>query len=450
MSESSHVLYPDPARGYPLAARAQGCYIYDTEGRAYFDGCSSAIAVNLGHGVPEVLAAIHQQLDEITFCYRTQFSNPPAERLAGLLASLAPGQLNHVQFTNSGSEAVEAAVRLAVQYWAEVGRPDKRIVLSRRLSYHGSTLGGLALSGHQARRRQMEPLLATLPLQPLVAEAHCHRCPFQLTPDSCALECAGSLEAELARLGPDNVAAFVVEPVVGASGGAIPAPAGYLRRVADLCRRYDILLIADEVMTGLGRTGTWFGCDREGVAPDLLVVGKGMSAGYLPIGGVLVADRIQQAIRDGGNGCGLGHTFSANPLAAAAALAVVEYLCRHDVPRLANAAGTLLRQGLCEVVSTRGLAVDVRGEGLLLAVDFTPPRTPGAADCGITAAAMVAAAFARGLLLYPAGTDPVPRTVIVAPPLTATDHDIERLLELFAAALDDLGAGDRHDGGALP
>ncbi|MFD6566536.1 aspartate aminotransferase family protein [Micromonospora profundi] len=431
MGETSRVLPPDLRTAYPRATRAAGCYLYDDQGREYLDGCSSAIVVNVGHGNPEILDAIRAQLETITYCYRTQFANEPAERLAAELVRLAPGDLSHVQFTNSGSEGTEAAIRLALQYWQEVGRPGRRLVVSRDVSYHGATLGALAVSGHESRRR---PLAALLPDMPRAPRADCNRCPFGLTRDTCALDCASAVERTILAAGPENVAAFIVEPVVGAAGGAVPAPPGYLTAVAEICRRHDVLLIADEVMTGLGRTGRWFGVDVESVAPDLLVLGKGMSAGYLPIGAVLVNARIHAAIHDGSGTSALGHTYSANPLAAASAAAVVDFLVRHDVPARAARAGDRLRRGLTAALAARGVVADVRGAGLLLGVDFTA-RHPGQ-DPGVTAAAMAAAAFEERLLLYPAGTDAVPRAVIVAPPLTITDAELDQLVDRFAAALD--------------
>src|SRR5262245_13888307 len=454
MTDPTRVFYPDLRRTYRNARWASGSYVYDDDGRAYLDGCSGAIVVNLGHGNPEILDAMRAQLDQITFSYRTQFSNEPAERLARQLAALAPGDLDYVQFTNSGSEAIEAAMRLAVQFWRERGRPGKYVVISRQVSYHGSTLGSLALTGHEPRRQAMAPLLPALPRIPA---AYCHRCPFGLTPQSCALECASALEAMIEEIGSENVAAFVAEPVVGAAGGAIPSPPGYLASIAEICQRHDVLLIADEVMTGLGRTGYWFGCDEAGVVPDLLVVGKGMSAGYVPIGGVLVSSRIQRAIRDGSGGSALGHTYSGNPLATATASAVVDYLVRHDIPARAGRMGAVLHKLLSEAVAERGVAADVRGRGLLLGVDFAPPHAhtqarngPGPAaaeaaanivDSGITAEQVVSAAFAAGLLVYPAGADPQPRAVLVAPPLTISTGDLHRLAELFAGVLDTLLAG---------
>ncbi|MFL6160642.1 MAG: aminotransferase class III-fold pyridoxal phosphate-dependent enzyme [Jatrophihabitantaceae bacterium] len=447
---TSNLLYPLLGHDYPSAVRAKGSYVYDSTGKRYLDGCSGAIVMNIGHGVDEVTAAIRAQLEDITYVTRLQFTNPWAEQLATELVSLAPGELDHAFFTNSGSEAIEAAVRLALQYWQELGQPQRTVLVSRDASYHGATLAAIGLSGHPARRR---PVQSMLPDWPRAAAANCYSCPFGKTRSSCALDCAGSIEQAILQAGPDRVAAVVIEPVVGASGGAVPAPAGYLREVERICRQHDVLLIADEVITGLGRTGRWFGCDEEGVQPDLLVLGKGVSGGYAPLGAVLLTGRLHAAIKDGSAQFLLGHTYAANPLSTATGLAVLRYVREHDLPERARTLGPVLAGALRDVLSRRGIAADVRGRGLLLAVDFGPPGPPGPpeqpgrqgqpgprsqAEPGITAGALAAAARQAGLLLYPAGVTPVPQVVIVAPPLTITPAELDQLVGLFAVALDSL------------
>jgi adenosylmethionine-8-amino-7-oxononanoate aminotransferase len=437
---TTRVLYPDLGQDYPVAADAEGSYIYDDTGLAYLDGCSGALVVNLGHGVRDITDAIRDQLDRITFSYRTQFTNEPAEQLAAELIDVAPGGLSHVFFTNSGSEAIEAALRLTLQYWQETGRPERNIMIARDGSYHGATLGAIALSGHPERRR---PVAAILPDWPRASSANCHACPFALTRATCNLECARSIEDQILVTGAERIAAVVIEPVVGASGGAVPAPSGYLREVAEICRRYDVLLVADEVISGLGRTGRWFGCDEEAVEPDLLVLGKGLSAGYVPLGAVLLSRRIHTAMSTGSGRFPLGHTYAANPLAASVGRAVLRYVRQHDLPARAARLGDDLRHRLRDVVTERGLVADVRGRGLLIGVDFTAPGGEPA-EGSPTADELVRAAKRRGLLLYPAGTGAVQRTVLVAPPLTISETDLEYLVDRFALALDDL-AGAREN-----
>ncbi|MDX6573995.1 MAG: hypothetical protein QOC86_3151, partial [Gaiellales bacterium] len=296
-------------------------------------------------------------------------------------------------------------------------------------SYHGATLAAIGLSGHPARRR---PVQSMLPDWPRATAANCYACPFGKTRAGCALDCAASIEETILQAGPDRVAAVVIEPVVGASGGAVPAPDGYLAEVQRICRKYDVLLIADEVITGLGRTGHWFGCDEDGIEPDLLVLGKGVSGGYAPLGAVLLTDRLYAAIRAGSGQFSLGHTYAANPLSTATGLAVLRYVRDNDLPERARTLGPVLARGLREVLDSRGIEADVRGRGLLLAVDFSRPGQPPA----YTAKAVVAAALQAGLMLYPAGVTDVPQVVVVAPPLTSTAAELEHLITLFANTLD--------------
>ena len=431
----TNLLYPMIGHDYPIAVRAKGSYVYDSTGKCYLDGCSGAIVMNIGHGVEEVLAAIRAQLDDITYVTRLQFTNPWAEQLATELVSLAPGELDHAFFTNSGSEAIEAAVRLALQYWQELGQPERTVLVSREASYHGATLAAIGLSGHPARRR---PVRSMLPDWPRASAANCYSCPFGKSRSTCALDCANSIEDVILEAGPDRVAAVVIEPVVGASGGAVPSPPGYLRAVEQICRKYGVLLIADEVITGLGRTGRWFGCDEEDVRPDLLVLGKGVSGGYAPLGAVLLTSQVHAALRDGSAQFPLGHTYAANPLSTATGLAVLRYVRDHELPERARTLGPMLAAKLREALDERGIAADVRGRGLLLAVDFSRPGSSVEQPPGITAGAMTAAAKRAGLLLYPAGITAVPQVVVVAPPLTSTAAELDHLVQLFGQALDSL------------
>ncbi|MFB9313804.1 aminotransferase class III-fold pyridoxal phosphate-dependent enzyme [Nocardioides plantarum] len=433
--ERGAVLYPDLNASYPVAVSASDSTIRDDQGRDYLDGCSGALVVNLGHGRREVLDAMHRQSEAITFTYRTQFTSAPAERLARRLTDLAPGSLDHAFFTNSGSEAIEAAIRMALQYWQERGRPGKQLMISRDGSYHGATLGAVALSGHPARRRTVE---AVLPAWPRAAAASCHACPFGQQRHSCALQCAASIEQEIVKAGADRVAAVVIEPVVGASGGAVPAPTGYLRAVAEICRTHDVLLVADETITGLGRTGHWFACDEAGIEPDLMVLGKGLSAGYVPLGALLVSEEVHRCLRDGSARFTLGHTYAANPLAMAVGEAVVDYTVRHQLPERAARIGAQLTRRLRTLLAAHAHVVrDLRGAGLLIGIEFVAPDTDGG-GVEVRADQLVAAALRRGLVLYPAGTGTVQRTVLVAPPLTISETDVEVLLHRFALALEDV------------
>lgn len=435
--QSSHLIKPNLRHEYPRIVSGKGVYLFDAEGRRYMDGCSGAIVANLGHGVTEIAEAMARQAHQVAFVYRTQFTSEASETLAARLAALAPGDLNWVFFVNSGSEATETAARVAIQFWREKGRPNKVKILGRQMSYHGMTLGALSMSGHPLRRRDYGPLLHNLAVAP---PAHCYRCPFQLQPDTCGLKCADAWEPILRQEGPDTVAAIIVEPVVGAAGGAVPAPPGYLSRLRALCDRYEVLLIADEVMTGMGRTGKWFGCDHEGVVPDLLVLGKGMSAGYTPMSAVLVRTPLVEEMRSGsGAGC-FGHTYSGNPLSAAICLAVVDCIEKYDLVRAARERGEELRAALVALAQEHRIVGDVRGQGLLLGLELVRNRQTRESYPASAAvpARLVRAALDRGLVIYPAGGPAVGDSVLIAPPLTITSPEIGELVKLLGAALTDV------------
>jgi len=423
----------------PEAAFARGVYVFDRDGRRYLDGCSGAVVANIGHGVPEVLQAIRRQAEQCTFAYRTQFTNAPARRLERRLADLAPADLDAVTLVNSGSEANEAAIRTALRYWAARGRPDKHMVVARRTSYHGMTLGALSASGHPDRRDGLEAALI-----PGVQAASAYRCP-----PSDGRERAGCVEESIERLGADRIAAVIAEPVVGAAGGAIAAPAGYWAQLRRICDRHDVLLIADEVMTGLGRTGVWFASAREGVVADMVTVGKGMSAGYAPMAALIARRPIADVVAAVGGV--FGHTYSANPVGAAACLAVLDYVERHELVVAAAERGAAVRAGLEELATRHRCVADVRGEGLLLGFELAAGREasrPFPKDLG-AAQLLVDAAFRRGLLLYPAGTDECSDAVLVTPPLVIAPEEIAELLHLLDEALADFEQidGIRHEMG---
>lgn len=418
---------PAVIRERPEATFARGVYVFDRDGRRYLDGCSGAVVANIGHGVPEVLRAMRRQADQCTFAYRTQFANAPASRLERRLADLAPGDLDAVTLVNSGSEANEAAIRTALCYWTARGQPGKHIVVARRTSYHGMTLGALSASGHPDRRVGLDGALIAGPKT---------ASPYHCSPNG-GPQRARCVETAITELGADRVAAVIAEPVVGAAGGAIVAPEGYWAELRRICDRYDVLLIADEVMTGLGRTGAWFASARESVVADLVTVGKGMSAGYAPMAALIARQPIADVVdRAGGV---FGHTYSANPVGAAACLTVLDYLERHDVVCKVADRGAAVRAGLHELAMRHRCIADVRGEGLLLGLELAadPKHSRRFAKQLGAAQHLVDAAFSRGLLLYPAGTDECPDAVLVTPPLVIQPEEITELLGLLDQALGD-------------
>ena len=429
----SHLLKPRLGETLPTVARAQGSWVWDAAGRRYLDGSAGAVVVSLGHGHPEVLAALREQADLVTYAVRAQFTNEPAERLADRLAELAPGDLDAVYLVNSGSEAVEAAVRLALQHWSERGRPSKRRFISRHGSYHGTTLGALSLSGHPVRRRHVEPLLHPFPAVPQPSR---YRCAASGACPPCDLSCADAFDAAIRAAGPDSVAAVIVEPVVGATGGAVVAPPGYHQRLREICDRHDVLLIADEVMTGVGRCGAFLAMERWDTVPDLVALGKGLGAGYVPVAGVLARRGVVDAIAAGSGQVFTGHTHSANPLAAAVARTVVDITVRDGLPERARRLEPVLGGALGDLLESHPLLGDVRGLGLLWGLELVADREARRSfprERQVTER-FLAACAANGLLLYPA-SDGANDAVLVGPPLNATDEELGELVSRIDAAL---------------
>jgi adenosylmethionine-8-amino-7-oxononanoate aminotransferase len=439
----SHLLKPHVGEALPSVARAEGSWVWDTEGRRYLDGSSGAVVVSLGHGHPDALRALREQAGQVTYAVRAQFTNEPAERLAARLADLAPGDLDQVLLVSSGSEAVETALRLALQHWSERGRPEKRWVISRRGSYHGSTLGALSLSGHPVRRRHVEPLLHGFPAVPQPSR---YRCQASGACPPCDLACVQAFEAAILAAGSENVAAVVVEPVVGATGGAIvPAP-GYHQRLREICDRHEVLLIADEVLTGVGRCGRFLAVEHWETVPDLVALGKGLGAGYVPLAAVLARRPVIDAIAAGSGLLATGHTHSANPLAAAVGLAVLDATVREGLVERAGRLGPELGAELGDLLESHPVLGDVRGLGLLWGLELVADRAarrPFPRERGVTER-FLAICQANGLLLYPA-SDGFNDAVLVAPPLNMPEDDLRLLVVLVDRSLSELEAELRLD-----
>jgi adenosylmethionine-8-amino-7-oxononanoate aminotransferase len=413
-------------------------YVYDAAGRRYLDGSSGPLAVNLGHGVPEIIAAMERQLHEITFAHGSEFTTAAQERAADLVVAFAPPGLTRVFFVSGGSEATETAIKLVRQYWVDAGRPSKWKIISKRASYHGATLGALSLSGFAARRGPYAPLLLPFPQIP---EVHCRRCPYGLTYGRCAIECATELEKAILREGADTVAAYIAEPLSGAANAAVVPPPEYFASIREICDHYGVLFIADEVMTGFGRTGANFAIDHWRVVPDLIVCAKGLGAGYVPIGAVVADERIgDQILRVSGRFIH-GHTYAGNPLACATAAAVLEYIRKHDLVAAATRKGTALERELDPLRRHPGV-VEVRGLGLMWGLEFE--ALPGDRNGGPAAGpAIVAAAMRNGLLVYPAGgslAGSAANQILVGPPLTITDGELAELGRLLRMSIADVFA----------
>ena len=387
---------------YPIAARGEGCWIIDAEGRRYLDASGQAAVVSIGHGVQEIGFAMAEQSGRIAFAHTTQFHSEPAEKLADRVLAIAPKNFRsggRVYFTSGGSEATETAIKLARQYFLEVKQPSRYRVLARKQSYHGSTLGAMSLSGNVARRAPYAPLI---PEWGHVAPCFCYHCPFGKTFPECNLACADDLDSFLNANDASTVAAFLFEPVVGATLGAAPAADGYTARIADICRKHGILLIADEVMTGMGRTGKPFASEHWDLEPDIILTGKGIASGYAPLGAVIVAPRLVEAFEKGSATFMHGFTYQAHPVATAAGNAVFDYLDKHQLFAHVTPAGETLRKALAGLESHRHVG-QVRGLGLLQGVEFVKDkatREPFPKEAGI-AEKIRQAALEKNVLLYP-------------------------------------------------
>ncbi|KWC77089.1 hypothetical protein WL58_28480 [Burkholderia cepacia] len=433
------VFHRAPRATLPVAVAGDGIEIIDSTGKRYIDACGGAAVSCLGHSNQRVIDAIKRQAQQLAYAHTSFFTTDVAEELADRLVEAAPAGLEHVYFVSGGSEAVEAALKLARQYFVEKGEPQRRHFIARRQSYHGNTLGALAIGGNAWRR---EPFL------PLLIEAHhvspCFAYRDQLageTDEAYAQRLADELEQKIVELGADNVAAFVAETVVGATAGAVPPVRTYLKKIRAVCDKYGVLLILDEIMSGMGRTGYLYACDEDGVAPDLLTIAKGLGAGYQPIGATLVSDRIYRTIVDGSGFFQHGHTYLGHATACAAALEVQRVIAEEKLLDNVKARGEQLRASLREHYGAHPHVGDVRGRGLFVGVELVRDRdTKVTFDPALKLhAAVKREAMQRGLMVYPMGgtIDGVHGDhILVAPPFICTAQQIDAIVERLSGAID--------------
>ncbi|TGQ38385.1 aspartate aminotransferase family protein [Mesorhizobium sp. M00.F.Ca.ET.216.01.1.1] len=435
----THILHRTIHSTLPVAVRGQGIELFDAEGKSYIDASGGAAVSCLGHGHPDVIAALHAQLDRIAYAHTAFFTTEVAEQLADRLIEDAPRGLDHVYLVSGGSEAIEAALKMARQYFVEKGEPRRRHVIARRQSYHGNTLGALATGGNEWRRAQFKPLLIeTHHIDP------CYAYRYQQEGESdeaYAARAAQQLEDKILELGADEVIAFVAEPVVGATLGAVPPVADYFKRIRAICDRYGVLLILDEVMCGMGRTGTLHACEQDGIAPDLLTIAKGLGGGYQPIGAVLLGRHIFDAFAKGSGFFQHGHTYMGHPMAAAAGLAVQEVIRRDGLLDNVKAMGARLDERLQQRFDNHHHVGDIRGRGLFRGIELVLDRaTKEPFDPKLKLHARIKReAMARGLMIYPMGgtIDGVRGVhVLVAPPFIISKQDIDRIVERLGEAID--------------
>ncbi|HVB66468.1 MAG TPA: aspartate aminotransferase family protein [Acetobacteraceae bacterium] len=429
----------------PVAVGGEGVMLRLADGREIIDGSGGAAVACLGHGNARVAVAIGRQAATLAYAHTGFFTSEPAEALADLILEGSPGGLSHAWFCSSGSEGTEAALKLARQYFVEIGQPARTRFIARRQSYHGNTLGALAAGGNMARRVVYEPILA---------EAFSHVSPcfayrFQNEGETDAAyvdRLAGELEAEFTRLGPETVAAFIAEPVVGATAGCVPALAGYFERVRAICDRHGALLILDEVMCGMGRTGTMHAWEQEGVVPDLQIIAKGLGGGYQPIGGILIAAKIVAGVAAGSGAFLHGHTYQAHPVACAGALEVQRIIREDGLLANVRAMGTRLEAALMDRFGNHAHVGDIRGRGLFQAIELVADRASKRVfDPALKLHERVKrAALERGLAVYPMGGTIDGRQgdhVLIAPPYIVTAGEIDMIVDRLGAAVDAALAG---------
>lgn len=440
-------IHRDFKRTYPVITRGKGVYLYDREGREYLDAVGGIAVVNVGHGVPEIIAAMTEQAQRVAFVSGGAFANEPAQALAEELVTWAPAGMGHVLLLAGGSEATESAMKLARQYHLERGKAGKYRVISRWISYHGNTIGALSMSGRTAWRREFVPYLQHFPK---IHPPYCYRCPYGKTYPSCQVACADDLESVITLEGPDSIAAFIAEPVIGTSAAGVTPPPEYYPRIREICDKYDVLFIADEVITGIGRTGKNFGIEHWGVVPDLITTAKALSSGYAPLAAVILHDRVYDAIARGSGRTTQGFTYSGHPVSAAVGLAVLKYLKAHDLVANAGRIGRILLERL-DSLKRFPIVGDVRGLGLFLGVEFVADQAtkrPFPHATGVTRR-IVEATLEQGVVVVSGMSGMIDGIagdhIQISPPYIFTEAHVEQLVRALEIAIQkvvrDVGAG---------
>ncbi|SDB94475.1 aspartate aminotransferase family protein [Acinetobacter boissieri] len=427
----SHIIHRSLDKPPIIAVSGKGCYLQDMHGKQYLDACGGAAVSCLGHGHTDVLDAIHSQIDQLAYAHTGFFSTSVTEDLADHLIKTAPSELNKVYFVSGGSEAMETALKLARQYFVEIGQTERKIFIGRAQSYHGNTLGALSVGGNEWRKKQFLPLLMDVAR---VSECNEYRGRNENeTLDQYTARLLKELEDRILSIGAEKIIAFCAETVVGATSGAVPPTPGYLKGVRIICDRYGILYIADEVMCGMGRTGTLHAFEQDEVVPDIVAIAKGLGGGYQPIGAVLVQDFIIDAIKKGSGNFQHGHTYICHPTAAAAALAVQKVIYRDDLLTRVKKQGHYLYQQLIKKLSSLEHVGNVRGRGLFLGVEIVKDKiskTAFSPECNVNKI-IKATCFDRGLMVYPMGGTIDGRLgdhILIAPPFIIEDSDIDFLV----------------------
>ena len=435
----SHVFPRHTRARLPMVDHGDGVYLVDTDGKRYLDASGGAAVSCLGHSDPAVTEAIRAQLGRAAFAHTGFFTSEPAETLADRLIEHAPDGIDRVYFLSGGSEAIEAAIKLARQYVIEIGQSNRTHIIARRQSYHGNTLGALAAGGNMWRREPFAPLMiGTSHIPPCYAYREQHDGESDA---DYGLRAANALEAQIEMVGADKVLAFIAEPVVGATAGAVPPAPGYFKRIREICDKHGVLLILDEVMCGMGRTGSLYACAQEGISPDILTIAKGLGAGYQPVGAMLCSAAIYEAIENGTGFFQHGHTYMGHPTACAGALAVVNKMIGENLPERVKQKGEVLRRKLEERFGQHPHVGDIRGRGLFMGLELVADRdtkTPFDPKLGVNKI-VKKAAFEAGLICYPMGGTIDGRSgdhILLAPPFIIEDSQLNELVEKLAKGIE--------------
>jgi adenosylmethionine-8-amino-7-oxononanoate aminotransferase len=439
---SSHIFYRNTHAKYPVISHGEGIYLFDNKGHRYIDGASGAAVVCLGHGHRRVIERLQEQAQKIAFCHLSAFSNEPVLEMSNELCKHTPEALNRVYFTSGGSEGVETAIKLARAYHVEGGQPQKFRIISRSISYHGSTIGALSMTGHHERRSKYLPMLIPFPR---ISTCYCYRCPYHLSPKSCHIECAWDLERAILADGPETIAAFIVEPVIGSSAPAVQPPKEYFRIIRKICKKHDVLLIADEVMSGMGRTGKFLAMQHYGVTPDISVISKGISSGYFPLGAVLVHRDVYKVIRHSRTGKFIhGNTFSGNPLACAVGLEVLRTISEEKMIDRVRDLGRYFESKLKKLKKHRFVG-DIRCLGLLAGVEFVrsrKSRRPFFPDWKVSDL-IGRRCLENGLYTYPGrgsmGNEAGDH-ILLAPPYIIREDQIDQLVDILDRSIGEVSA----------
>jgi adenosylmethionine-8-amino-7-oxononanoate aminotransferase len=439
-SQPSHVFPRSSKVVPPVVASGDGCYLIDVNGKRYLDACGGAAVSCLGHSNQRVVDAVSAQLNRVAYAHTSFFSSEPAEQLADMLIARAPAGIDRVYFVSGGSEAVESAIKLARQYHLERGEPQRQHVIARLQSYHGNTLGALSAGGNLWRRKQFQPLLSN-------AMHHIDACHYwrwaaeDETPEQYALRAANLLEQKILELGADSVSAFLVEPVVGATLGAVTAPDGYFQRIREICDRYGVVLIFDEVMCGMGRTGTLFASEAEHTAPDIVCIAKGLGAGIQPLGAMLCSAQIYAAIEQGSGFFQHGHTYLAHPAACAAGVAVLSEIEERNLLDNVRQRGQQLTKALQQRFGNHPHVGEIRGRGLFIGLEIVADRASKEPfdPARRLHAVLKKTAFENGLMIYPMGgtiDGEYGDHALLAPPFIVEDAQLEELVDKLARSVD--------------